>query len=268
MISFSYWGISGVWGVGHWRDPPSLKSSPFVEQGLQPVSEAAEANIPFLPCVCALVCVQVFATTLCDPMDCSPPGFSVHGILQARILEWIAVTFSRGDFPGASVGKVSAYNVGDPGSIPGLGRSPVEGNGNPLQYSCLENPMDGGAWLATGHGVTKSWTRLSDFTHSLSRGTSNLGIEPSRADSLPFELQGSLFLTGEVNLELLLSLIGCWGWVPGSDSLSTLGSAANGSCNFGAKMLLEPFLSPDVLYSSCQQPTAPGQGGHGVKPSG
>ena len=46
------------------------------------------------------------------------------------------------DFPGGSVGKESAYNVGDPGSIPGSGRSPGEGNGNPLQYSCLENPMD------------------------------------------------------------------------------------------------------------------------------
>ena len=50
------------------------------------------------------------------------------------------------DFPGSSDGKASAYNVGDPGYIPGLGRSPGEGNGNPLQYFCLENPMDGGAW--------------------------------------------------------------------------------------------------------------------------
>ena len=49
-------------------------------------------------------------------------------------------------FPGGSDGKASAYNVGDPGSVPGLGRSPGEGNGNPLQYSCLENPMEGGAW--------------------------------------------------------------------------------------------------------------------------
>ena len=50
------------------------------------------------------------------------------------------------DFPGGLDGKVSAYNVGDPGSIPGLGRSPGEGKGNPLQCSCLENPMGGGAW--------------------------------------------------------------------------------------------------------------------------
>ena len=50
------------------------------------------------------------------------------------------------DFPSGSDGKASAYDVGDLGSTPGLGRSPGEGNGNPLQYFCLENPMDGGAW--------------------------------------------------------------------------------------------------------------------------
>ena len=83
--------------------------------------------------------------TLCDPVDCSPLGSSVHGILQARIVEWVAIF---------------------PCSIPGLGRSPGEGNGNPLQYSCLENPMDRGAWWATVHGVAKSWTWLSDFTFS------------------------------------------------------------------------------------------------------
>ena len=62
---------------------------------------------------------------------------------------------------------MSACNAGDLGSIPGSGRSPGEGNDNPLQYSCLENPMDGGAWGATIHGVAKSRTRLSNFTHSL-----------------------------------------------------------------------------------------------------
>ena len=67
------------------------------------------------------------------------------------------------DFPGGSDGKASAYDAGDPGSIPGWGTSPEEGNGNPLQYSCLENPMDGGSWWAIVHGVAKSWTQLSDF---------------------------------------------------------------------------------------------------------
>ena len=57
-----------------------------------------------------------------------------------------------------SDGKVAAYNAGDPGLNPGLGRSPGEGNGNPLQYSCLENPMDGGSWWATVHGVAKTRT--------------------------------------------------------------------------------------------------------------
>ena len=59
-------------------------------------------------------------------------------------------------FPGGSDSKESACNAGDPGSIPALGRSPRVGNGNPLQYSCLENPYDRGAWLATVHGVAKS----------------------------------------------------------------------------------------------------------------
>ena len=66
-------------------------------------------------------------------------------------------------FPGGSEVEVSAWNAGDPGSIPGLGRFPGEGNGNPLQYSCPENPMDRGAWWATVHGVAKSRTQLSDF---------------------------------------------------------------------------------------------------------
>ena len=64
---------------------------------------------------------------------------------------------------------MSVCNVGDLGSIPGLGRSPGEGNGNPLQYACLENPMDGGAWRDTVHGVTKSRTRLSTFTFTYTR---------------------------------------------------------------------------------------------------
>ena len=67
-------------------------------------------------------------------------------------------------FPGGSEVKASAYNAGDLGSIPGSGKSPGEGNGNPLQYSCPENPMDGGAWWATVHRVAKSRTRLSDLT--------------------------------------------------------------------------------------------------------
>ena len=91
-----------------------------------------------------------------DPMDCSLPGSSIHGILQAKVLEWVAISFSiyvihiviffLSGLPWWLRCKASVYNEGDPGSIPGLGRSPGEENGNPLQYSCLESPMDGGAW--------------------------------------------------------------------------------------------------------------------------
>ena len=63
-------------------------------------------------------------------------------------------------------GKETTCNSGDPGSIPGSGRSSGEGNGNPLQYSCLGNPMERGAWWATIHGVSKSLTQLSDFHYT------------------------------------------------------------------------------------------------------
>ena len=65
------------------------------------------------------------------------------------------------DLPRGSDSKESAYNAGDLGSVPGLRRSPGERNGYPLQYSCLENAMDRGAWWPIVHGVTKSLTRLS-----------------------------------------------------------------------------------------------------------
>ena len=67
-------------------------------------------------------------------------------------------------FPGGSVAKNMPANAGDLGSIPGSGRSPGVGNGNPLQYLYLENPMDRGAWKATVHGFAKSQTQLSTHT--------------------------------------------------------------------------------------------------------
>ena len=71
--------------------------------------------------------------------------------MTSEIISWAI-------FPGGSDGKASAYNAGGPGSIPGSGRSPGEGNGNPLQYSGLENSIDRGAWWATVHRVIKSHT--------------------------------------------------------------------------------------------------------------
>ena len=77
--------------------------------------------------------------------------FLVHIMLKPSMQRFKHDLTSMG-FPGGSEVKASACSVGDSGSIPELGRSPGEGNGNPLQYSCLENPMDGGIWWATVHG--------------------------------------------------------------------------------------------------------------------
>ena len=94
-------------------------------------------------------------------------------------------------FPGGSEGQASACNAGDWGSIPESGRSSREGNGNPLQYSCLENLMDGGAWEAAVDGVAKSWTRLSDFTslHLLGGIVQELRIPPwEKKDTIPVSM--------------------------------------------------------------------------------
>ena len=98
--------------------------------------------------------------TLSNPMDCSLPGSSVHGIFQARVLGWGAIEtedskMRRQQVPGQV--WVSSRNVLEPRIFFG------EGNGTPLQCSCLENHMNRGAWWATVHGVAKSQTRLSDF---------------------------------------------------------------------------------------------------------
>ena len=89
----------------------------------------------------------------------------------------------RMGFPRGSVVKNLPANAGGVGSIPRLGRSPGEGNGNPLQYSCLGNPMDRGAWRATVHGVAKSPIGLSNLTHKLTaEGEAQLeGIKGSRS---------------------------------------------------------------------------------------
>ena len=81
--------------------------------------------------------------------------------------------------PGGSEGKAFACSAGDLGLIPGSGRSPGEGNGNPLQYSCLESPKNGGAWWATVHGVPKSRTQLSDFAFT-KVNSEGLQLKPGR----------------------------------------------------------------------------------------
>ena len=86
-------------------------------------------------------------------------------------------------FPGGSEVKASACNVGDLGLIPGSGRSPGEENGNPLQYSCLENPVDGRAWWATVHGVAKSRIWLSDFTFTFPSPEQDWINEPKKVST-------------------------------------------------------------------------------------
>ena len=81
-------------------------------------------------------------------------------IIQKGQIKILVLTFL--DFPGGSDSKEPACNAGDPGSILRTRRSPGEGNGNPLQYSCLGNSMDRGAWWSTVHGVTESHTGLSE----------------------------------------------------------------------------------------------------------
>jgi len=85
----------------------------------------------------------------CDGLNWMPPQEALRGFPAG----------DSGKNPAASVG-----NIRDSDSTPGLGRSPGEGHGNPLQYSCLENPMDRGAWWATVHGITKSQTQLKQFS--------------------------------------------------------------------------------------------------------
>ena len=135
--------------------------------------------------------------TLCGPMDCSPPVSSVlpmkfstqeylselpfpsPGDLPDPGIKPMSPILQADSLPSESPGNPNIYifnscsvtyvfpGVRDPGSIPGWGRSPGEENGYPLQYSCLENSTDRGAWWATVHGVTKSWTQLSDLACSI-----------------------------------------------------------------------------------------------------
>ena len=95
---------------------------------------------------------------------------AIHGVANSRtrLSDWTELNLTfPGGFPSGSESKESACSAGDLNSIPWLGRSPGKGNGNPLQYSCLENPMDRGAWQATAHGVAKSHNWATN-THTTS----------------------------------------------------------------------------------------------------
>ena len=104
-------------------------------------------------------------------LNVTSSSWQSHMVLVWELRDLIQIGYILEGFPGGAVVEKSlpmhgiAWEVRDMGLIPGSGRR--EGNGNPLQYSCLDNPMDRGAWQATVHGVTKSWTWLSDWlTHT------------------------------------------------------------------------------------------------------
>ena len=107
-----------------------------------------------------LSCLSISLTTLSLLTSWASSSFSIFRCYTVIRLSLILSFSHLIYFPSSSNGKESACNAGDPGSIPGSGRSPGEGNGNPLQYSCLENPVDRGAWRATVHGMAKSQTQL------------------------------------------------------------------------------------------------------------
>ena len=113
------------------------------------------------------VLVTQSCPTLYDPMDCSLLGSSVHGSLQARILDGVPLPSPPRKYQWLKNPPANARHARNVVSISGLGRSPGGGQGNSLQYSCLETPMDRGAWRATVHRVTQSWTRLKQLsTHT------------------------------------------------------------------------------------------------------
>ena len=140
---------------------PSLPSRPlWVLHCLRPLQAEQETWPPFLP---FFLGSHTLVSSHLAPWGTGSSQISrvlsgVSGFLSGK---WVGPFCC---FPGGSEVKVSTSNAGGPSLIPGSGRSPGEGNGNPLQYSCLENPMDGEAWWATVHGVTKNQTRLSTFT--------------------------------------------------------------------------------------------------------
>ena len=113
--------------------------TPYVEAVTQ--NQRNQSLVPIYIVVCVRVCLENFEHSF----------------------EFVLFVSCLGSHRFISLWRVRMLATGDPGSIPELGRSPGEGNGNPPQYSCLENPMDRGLWQATVHGVTKCQTWLSDW---------------------------------------------------------------------------------------------------------
>ena len=152
-----------------------LHSSPWI--GLlpfptQPAGQERSTGVFLASCLQDIPHLVIWFTSHTSLKSIIPLSLSLFlhlSIYTSRSLcIFVSICISTG-FPGGSAGKeytCSSGDTGDTGSIPGLRRSPGGGHGNPLQDSCLENPMDRGAWWATVYGVTKSWTWLSTHTHT------------------------------------------------------------------------------------------------------
>ena len=121
-----------------------------MKQQLKLDMEQQTSSKPGKEYVKAVYCHPAYLTYI-QSASCKMQGWMKHKLEsrspgEIKNLRYVDDTSLMGDFPGGSDGKSSVYNEGDLASIPGLGKSPGEGNGNPLQYYCLENPMDRGAW--------------------------------------------------------------------------------------------------------------------------
>ena len=151
---FSTSSASHPLGTIRWRggrQPSGFLNSPG------PAPEAGDPSLGLPVCAIGLACIFIYF--------CCCSFFFFFFLKDKRLFNLIFFFFDdyyMFGLPRWLSCKESSSNAGDVGSIPGLGRCPGERNGNPLQYSCLENPMERGAWRATVHGVAKSQTRLSD----------------------------------------------------------------------------------------------------------
>ena len=167
--------INNAWGLFSATDHDVIGAAPFS------VSSLALTAFFLVPSVLPSLIFCLFSVGLCcggrpsfPLVGCSLWRLRLGKLLAVQVGSYLGrcpggLTCLVGSSKGSSLvsvsdGKESACSAKDSGLIPGSGRSPGEGNGNPLQYSCLENPVDRGAWWATVHGVAKSQTRLSDFT--------------------------------------------------------------------------------------------------------
>ena len=186
-------------------------------------------------------CVQGFGFQSSDSSASSDKTNAYKSVSPLGSLSFPSITsFSQGSWTGflcSLVSKASACNTGDLGSIPGSGRSPGEGNGNPLQYSCLENPLDRGAWRATVLGITRVGDDLALSFFLLSFFLDGHG--PSLASLKPALISGGGFMSDA-------SASG-----PGVHAANTHPSQALEGIEgvHGRHILFNPFFRPSVCLS-------------------